>query len=212
MDAYILDLILRSRPTILEILADRGYDITSYKDVAPEEIHKLATTNQDLLTISANHTEKEESRIVVRYFVEYSIRLKLDQVLEALLHSEESTHNPATDEYIIILSEPFHEIFNIKAARAYNNGKHRISFFNMKNLVHNPARHAFVPPHRKLLPEEIPELVSGLHMKSKHELPHIKFHVDMQARVLGLVPGDVVEIKRPSETAGEYVMYRICSA
>jgi DNA-directed RNA polymerase subunit H (RpoH/RPB5) len=43
------------------------------------------------------------------------------------------------------------------------------------------------------------------------ELPHIKYHFDMQARILGLLPGEIVEIKRPSPTIGEYPMYRICT-
>ena len=47
-------------------------------------------------------------------------------------------------------------------------------------------------------------------MRSVNEFPHIKFHFDMQARILGLVPGDVVEIQRPSETAGIYTFYRVC--
>jgi len=33
----------------------------------------------------------------------------------------------------------------------------------------------------------------------------------MQARILGLIPGDVVKITRSSPSSGEYIMYRICS-
>jgi DNA-directed RNA polymerase subunit H (RpoH/RPB5) len=53
--------------------------------------------------------------------------------------------------------------------------------------------------------------MSQLSLKSKSELPHIKFHLDMQARVLGLVPGDLVEIKRSSETAGITTAFRVCT-
>jgi DNA-directed RNA polymerase subunit H (RpoH/RPB5) len=87
-----------------------------------------------------------------------------------------------------------------------------VNFFPLKQVVSNPARHFMVPSHRKLSKLEMSEVMSSLHMKSKNEFPHIKFHEDIQARVLGLVPGDVVEIKRPSETAGESLCYRVCSA
>jgi DNA-directed RNA polymerase subunit H (RpoH/RPB5) len=33
----------------------------------------------------------------------------------------------------------------------------------------------------------------------------------MVARILGLLPGDIVKILRPSPSAGEYISYRICS-
>ena len=211
MDSYTLDLITRSRPTILDILENRGYNVDSYKGVGPEEILKLATTNQSLLTISIKNPVDEESRIVVLYFVEWPIRLRVDQMLVGLFDTDTSEFNPEKDEFIIMLSEPFHDVFHLKSAKLWATRKCRISFFNMKNLISNPARHSFVPPHRKLTATEVPELMKGLHLKSKSELPHIKYHVDMQARVLGLVPGDIVEIKRPSETAGEYVTYRICS-
>ena len=211
MDAYTLDLIIRSRPTILEILSTRGYDVESYKDVAPDELLKLATTNQSLLTIIGKHKDDAEARAVVLYFTETPIRLRIDQMLEPLMNTEDSLYNPKKDEFVIMLSEPFHDIFHLKSAKLYAANKHRVSFFNLKNLIGNPVRHTFVPPHRKLSAEEVAEAMKGLHLKSKHELPHIKYHVDMQARVLGLVPGDIVEIKRPSETAGEYVMYRVCT-
>ena len=35
MDAETLELIVRSRPTILEILADRGYDIDAHNVISP---------------------------------------------------------------------------------------------------------------------------------------------------------------------------------
>jgi DNA-directed RNA polymerase subunit H (RpoH/RPB5) len=89
--------------------------------------------------------------------------------------------------------------------------KARLSFFPIKNLLSNPARHVFVPPHRKLSAEEAVAVAKRLSVDSKPMFPHIKFHTDMQARVLGLVPGDLVEIKRPSETSGVTTLFRICT-
>jgi DNA-directed RNA polymerase subunit H (RpoH/RPB5) len=86
-----------------------------------------------------------------------------------------------------------------------------MSFFNIKHLISNPARHSVVPPHRKLGNEEAEVVLQKYHVRSRGELPRIIYHVDMQARVLGLVPGDIVEIRRPSPTSGEYVIYRVCT-
>ena len=225
MDSDTLDLIIRSRSTILEVLENRGYNVDSYKGISPEEIMGFATTNTDLLRI---HAPKKEdgalltgptapatapmARAVVLYWVDNAVRLRIEQEITKLFDEENPNRlSPETDDILIILSEPFHDAFHIQAAKQWNSRKAHLGFFQIKNLITNPTRHIMVPAHRKLSQTEITALIAGLHLKSKSELPHIKFHVDMQARVLGLVPGDIVEIRRPSETSGEAILYRYCS-
>lgn len=230
-----IDLIVRSRPVILEILESRGYDVAAYKDVSPTDIYTLASKKPSVLTITAKKmadSSATKERAVVLYWTENKMYrqsaggmlekmfVKLDESPEE--DSDERTPSggagggedvegvdPRHDEIIIILSEAFHEQYTQLAINAWAK-KVRVSFFPLKNLISNPARHFMVPPHRKLSPEETADVLKSLHMRSVNEFPHIKFHFDMQARVLGLVPGDVVEIQRPSETAGIYTFYRVC--
>lgn len=210
-----IDLIIRSRPTILEILNDRGYNVEPYVGISPEEIFTFAISeHQELLNFKVSKKEGsaapvERARVV--YLVAASIRQKIEAQINKFFDDKNPDPiNPAEEELIIILSEPPHEAFHIQAAKQWLSKKARINFFQLKNIISNPAKHVMVPPHRKLSPEEVTDLMAGLHLKSTSELPHIKYHMDMQARVLGLVPGDIVEIRRPSETCGEYIYYRKC--
>jgi len=209
MEADALELVIRSRPTILEILENRGYNVDAYKGKSAEALQKFATTDTNLLEIQVEH--ENGTRMTVMYWVEGSRRLRLDTILTELFMDNPKNYTTARDEFIILLSEPYHAAFDLQAAKQWNLYKARVSFFQLKNLISNPAKHTFVPPHRKLAPAEISAVVASLHMKSKSEFSQIKYHSDMQARVLGLVPGDVVEIRRPSETAGEYNTYRVCT-
>jgi DNA-directed RNA polymerase subunit H (RpoH/RPB5) len=218
MDSEILDLIVRSRPTILEILSDRGYNVDAYKGISPEEVFHLAVATQTLLRINAEKkpdSASPKNRAVVLYWVEGNFRAKLESEFEKFLPQEggvtPDTLDLENDEVIIIISEPFHDNFHAFAASMWSKKKARLSFFPLKNLITNPSKHTFVPPHRKLTDTERETVMQTLHMKSRSEFPHIKFHTDMQARVLGLVPGDVIEIRRPSETCGEYIYYRVCT-
>ena len=217
MDSEILDLIVRSRPTILEILSDRGYNVDAYKGISPEEVFKLAVATQNLLRINADAKEGSNApmkRAVVMYWVEGNYRAKLENELDKILEkgtSDPTKVDPEKDDLIIIISEPFHDNFHTAAVKAWSGQKARIGFFPLKNIISNPSKHAFVPSHRKLNTDERDVLMKTLHLKSRFELPHIKFHFDMQARVLGLVVGDIVEIRRPSETCGEYTYYRVCT-
>ena len=216
-----LDLIVRSRATVLEILENRGYDVSAYKGIHPEEIFKLAVAGQDFLKIIVNAKPDLEvpapaEKAVVLYWVEAPVRLSLEGHIEKYLTLNadgDSTDefDPAKHELLVILAEPQHEVFHNMAIKYWNTKKIHLSFFQLENVISNPARHVFVPRHRKLGPEEAAALVKGIHLSSKTQLPHIKYHVDMQARVLGLVPGDIVEIHAPSETSGVYVKYRVCT-
>ena len=230
-----IDLIVRSRPVILEILESRGYDVSKYKDVSPTDMYLLASKKPSVLTITAKKSPDSaatKDRVVVLYWTENKLyRQSAGTILEKIYakleappaaeddeeapvggagESEDDVNiDPHRDEIVILISEPFHEQYNQLALAAWNK-KVRVSFFALKNLISNPAKHFMVPPHRKLSPEETAEVLKNLHMRSVNEFPHIKFHFDMQSRVLGLVPGDVVEIQRPSETAGIYTFYRVC--
>ena len=73
------------------------------------------------------------------------------------------------------------------------------------------GRHVLVPPHRKLTADEAKAEMARLHVTQKSQFPLIKHH-DIQARLMGLVPGDLVEILRPSPTAGVARILRICAA
>jgi len=213
MDADTIDYILRSRPTVLDIVEGRGYNVDSYKHVSPEDILKIATASSDLLKIVATKTVDDVTkRCIVLYWVENPVRLKLAKAIMELFDLEGGgSCDATTDELIILIAEPFHDVFNSQAKLFWVNQKTAISFFHLKQVIHNPSRHSFVPPHRILSSDEVATVIQSLHLKSKSELLHIKYHEDIQTRVLGAVPGDVIEIQRPSETCGLYTVYRICS-
>jgi DNA-directed RNA polymerase subunit H (RpoH/RPB5) len=213
MDAELLDLISRTRPVVLEILANRGYDTAPVADVAPEELLKRAATDAALLNFKvAKGSEDAQEFAHVLYWVEGATRLKIEGVVGKLWDEENpDAFQPDRDEVLVILSEPYHEVFDLHAVKMWGRKKARMSFFNIKNLISNPARHSVVPPHRKLEAKEAEEVLQKYHIRSRGELPRIIYHVDMQARVLGLVPGDIVEIRRASPTSMEYVIYRVCT-
>jgi DNA-directed RNA polymerase subunit H (RpoH/RPB5) len=208
-----IQLIVRSRPTIVEILENRGYDTKDYKDIHPEEVEKVAITKTDLLRIIV--PKKPDSlagaeRCIVLYWTSQPVRLRIENEINKLFDKDNTqSYNSQTDEIIIILSEPYHEVFDITAVKLWTTEKIRINFFHLKNILSNPALHTMVPPHRKLSKEEVSTIEKACHA-SKSQFPHIKYHRDIQTRVLGLVPGDVVEITRPSETCGIATIYRIC--
>ncbi len=70
----------------------------------------------------------------------------------------------------------------------------------------NIFKHELVPEHRVLSPEEAKEVLKRYRVKP-YQLPWIRAS-DPAVIAIGARPGDIIEIKRKSETAGEAIFYR----
>ena len=79
--------------------------------------------------------------------------------------------------------------------------------FTEEELMYNVTKHEMVPPHTIMNPEQVAQILKRYRITEK-QLPKIDRH-DAVARFMGLRVGDIVQIIRPSETAGRYVTYRL---
>jgi DNA-directed RNA polymerase subunit H (RpoH/RPB5) len=219
IDPTIADILIRSRETLLDILEERGYDATVYRNISPDQILTLATGNTRALDVFVPKKEGSAApcdRAVIVYQLQDRIRSRLGTFTRDIYeeHPDKTGANAVrpTDDVIVVLNEPAeHEAFGKASLQLWQAKKARMVFFHIKQVVVHPGRHRLVPPHRKMSAEEAKEAVDRLHITQKSMLPLIKHH-DIQARVLGLVPGDMVEVLRPSPTAGEARVLRICAA
>jgi len=213
----IADILLRSRNTILDILEDRGYDATPYRNIAPDQILALAggtSRGLDIMVKKKSDSNAPCERAFVLYILQDRIRLRLGTFTRDIFEVDgaEGTGGPTKeDDIIVILNEPYHEVFDKTALQMWQNQKVRMTFFHIKHVVVHLGRHALVPPHRKLSAEEGKAEMKRWSLTQKSQLPLIKHH-DIQARLMGLVPGDIVEVLRPSPTAGVARVLRICAA
>jgi len=111
---------------------------------------------------------------------------------------------------VVVVLEDVADVFHAAALNEWVSEKQRIRFFKAHNLLFDPRTHVLVPKHTKMPAEEHAEFLKQHYIRSKTNLPFIKFHEDMIARIMGLVPGDIVKITRPSPASGVYDMYRVC--
>ena len=69
--------------------------------------------------------------------------------------------------------------------------------------------HKLVPPHRIMTKMEEEEMKKHYNVTENSELPEIS-RFDPIAQAIGMKPGQVCEITRPSKTAIETKFYRLC--
>jgi DNA-directed RNA polymerase subunit H (RpoH/RPB5) len=207
-----LDILYRSRVTLLKILKQDGYNTTQYERFGPWEIEAMVEAGQGTLQMDMKRETSTDG--IVNCRVVYSLQ-KLKQKLDGFLRSLTDTENegavdPQTTEVIVVLLEDVAEVFHKSALEEWMAKKLRIRFFKAHNLTFDPRDHILVPTHTKLPAEEHAEFLKNHYIRSKANLPFIRFHEDMIARIMGLVPGDIVKITRPSPSAGIYEVYRVC--
>jgi DNA-directed RNA polymerase subunit H (RpoH/RPB5) len=80
---------------------------------------------------------------------------------------------------------------------------------NIKRLQYNILTHSLVPNHEIINDKEVEEVMQKYNIKKKTEFPDIS-RFDPVARVIGLRPGDICKIIRPSKTSIKTNYYRIC--
>jgi len=226
----LFDLVARTRPVILEIMEDQGYDTKPYVSQSPTDIISMAMGGPNPLRIRVSQRSGAEAptqRAQVFYWIFEKVKMSLERRVEELWDIETNGENAAdkdTDQAIVILNEPVHDAFHAMAIKQWQTNKRRMYFYTIKQLIANPRYHILQPKFRKIPASEPLPLHNAtgghdvepsdknlLRVKNKKNLPIMKFHVDMMTRILGAVPDDIIEIIRPSPTTGDYKMYRICA-
>ncbi len=82
----------------------------------------------------------------------------------------------------------------------------RIEFIPKEFPPFNIFKHEMVPEHRVLSPEEAKAVLEKFRVKP-YQLPWIRAS-DPAVIAIGAKPGDIIEIRRRSPTAGEAIFYR----
>jgi DNA-directed RNA polymerase subunit H (RpoH/RPB5) len=80
---------------------------------------------------------------------------------------------------------------------------------NIKRLQFNILNHTLVPEHRVISEKETEEIMIKYNINEKTQFPDIS-RFDPVARVIGLRPGQVCHIIRPSKTSITSNYYRVC--
>ncbi len=213
-----LDILYRSRITLLDHLEVSGYNTTPYRKFSPKEIAEMLDNSpqvgaspalqMDLEKRDDAKVEGEPEKCRVIYTIG-KIKGKLQGFTYKLTSDEGIDFDPATMEMIIITLEPIAPNFHAMAYQMWMENKVRVRYFQAAAIVNNPLKHILQPKFEKVAKEDVDELMKELYAK-KSQLPIIRFHEDPIARILGLMPDDIVKITRPSPTSGEYILYRRC--
>ena len=209
--SVLISQIYKSRNTILDLMGKQLYNIADYANFSVSEVNSMKQNNQlDMLLekITEDIDSQRKNKIYIRYYLGKAIRpANLQEMIDDLFLLTETLTKQDT-LFIIIKDEPNETLIN-ELKHIWEKDGIFIVIENIKRLQFNILNHVLVPVHTVLAESDVKLIMEKYNITDKSLFPDIS-RFDPVARVIGLRPGQVCHIVRPSKTAIEANYYRVC--
>jgi DNA-directed RNA polymerase subunit H len=218
-DGTLVSKIQKARRTVLELLAAQGMDTTEYAHFSRSEVHIMYEHNQlDLLVTSRTDSPTldpmwnptwteamrtrprppEETRTYLRGGIDKKwTETTLNECVFRLFQLEGKL--TPKDTLILMANGDWMDSLKAAAHQWWTTHGIFIVLWPLKRLQFNILHHEAVPHHRVLSHEEAMAVRTQFGIRNDLEFPEMD-RFDPVAQVIGLRPGELVEILRPSPT------------
>lgn len=204
-------LIYKSRKNILELMDKQGYNTNDYSNFSITEVNSMKQNNQLDILLEKNEVDpvtKRKNKIYICYYLTKMIRpANIQEMIDDLFNLEEVLTKD--DTLFIIIKDDMNDTIISELKQIWETDGIFIVIENIKRLQFNILNHSLVPEHTIISETEIKDVMQRYNILNKSDLPDIS-RFDPVARVIGLRPGNVCKIVRPSKTAITTNYYRIC--
>jgi DNA-directed RNA polymerase subunit H (RpoH/RPB5) len=211
--SVLISQIFQSRKNVLELMERQGFDVTGYSNFSVSEINVMKQNNQlDMLLEQkvSSTTEKspENKKVYIRYYLAKTIRpSNLQEMIDDLFVLTETLKKH--DTLYIIIKDNVNETLINELKDIWERDGIFIVIESIKCLQFNILKHILVPEHNVMSDDDVKSVMTRYNITDKIQFPDIS-RFDPVARAIGLRPGQVCHISRPSKTAIKSDYYRIC--
>jgi DNA-directed RNA polymerase subunit H (RpoH/RPB5) len=207
----LISAIYKSRNILLELMESQGYNISDNFEFSINEINAMFT-NKQLDMILEKNTEnektKKKNKIYIRYYLVKTLRPQnIQEMIDDLFNVEEILTKEDT-LYIIVKDEPNDTMIQL-LKQVWEQDGIFIIIESLKRLQFNILQHILVPPHKIMTTAEVNIIKQRYNIMNDSQFPELS-RFDPVAKAIGIRPGEVCEILRPSKTSIVSNYYRIC--
>jgi DNA-directed RNA polymerase subunit H len=220
--------IYKSRSVLIELMKTQNYNISEYDGFSVNEINTMKTNNQLDMILSKNpleptgydeekgedsnnssSKENNEKKIYIKYYLGKSLRPNnLQEMIDDLFNVEEVLTKE--DTLLVVVKDEVNDTLVNTLKHIWESEKIFIILIPLQRLQFNILEHILVPPHRVLSESEKIKIKNRYNIMNDGQFPELS-RFDPVAKAIGIRPGEVCEIIRPSKTAISAPYYRICS-
>ncbi len=219
--------IYKSRLTLLELMKEQNYNVFAYEGFSINEVNTMKTNNQldmllekeqkqeNVIQTSENQTvtieveQKEEAKkVYIKYYLNKALRPNnLQDIIDDLFNIEQILTKK--DTLFVVVKDEVNETLQTAVKHIWEKDGIFVIILSLKRLKFNILKHVLVPPHRVLSQDELIQIKKKYNIIDNRQFPEIS-RFDPVAQVIGIRPGEVCEIIRPSKIALTEPYYRIC--
>lgn len=202
--------VYNSRKNVLDLMGKQGYNVDEYTHFSINEVNAMFQNKQlDILLEKSTEEEatKRKKKIYIKYYLTKTIRpSNIQEMIDDLFHLEEILTKQ--DTLYIIIKDEINETLGNELKHIWEKDGIFIVLQSIKRLQFNILNHVLVPNHQVISKMEIEEVKKRYNI-TKDMFPEIS-RFDPVALAIGIRPGEICKIDRPSKTAIKSTYYRIC--
>jgi DNA-directed RNA polymerase subunit H (RpoH/RPB5) len=203
--------IYTSRKTILDLMKKQGYNVDDYTNFSINEVNSMKQNNQlDMLLekITEDPVTRRKNKIYIRYYLAKKMSpANVNEMIEDLFIADETLTKD--DTLFIIIKDEINETMTNELKHIWEKDQTFVVIESIKRLQFNILNHSLVPDHRVMNDTEVKSIMQKYNITHMTQFPDIS-RFDPVARVIGLRPGQVCHITRPSKISVTSDYYRIC--
>jgi DNA-directed RNA polymerase subunit H (RpoH/RPB5) len=188
----------------------QGYNTEDYSNFSINEVNAMFQNKQlDLLLEKEIEEEdtKRKKKIYIKYYLTKTIRpTNIQEMIDDLFNLEEILTKQ--DTLYIITKDEINETLTNELKHIWEKDNIFIVLQNIKRLQFNILGHVLVPNHKVISKMELEDVKKRYNI-TETMFPEIS-RFDPVSTAIGIRPGEVCRIDRPSKTAIKSTYYRIC--
>lgn len=204
--------VYNSRKNILEHMKYQSFNADDYSNFSINEVYTMFQNKQlDMLLERPELPELQlpKKKTYIKYHLVKSLRPQnIYDYIEDLFNIEQILSKE--DDLIIIVRDEPNETIIKTLQQIWSSDKQYVIIWNIKHLQFNVLKHILVPKHELLNSTQDAEFRKRYNINNDRELPNISRFCSV-AMAIGIRPGQVCKITRPSKTSIYTNFYRICS-
>lgn len=194
-DNKLLQTLWKSREIILEVLKDRGFNIPSEDHLTLSEFGEWAGEDDEhTIKKSMNLYYEEEGKNIKVYWPTYpKLGTNIREIYKDMEESKVTRAIIVIDS--TVTSQTKSTLNNLRKQNVY------IDVYNIKETQFNIMKHILVPKHIIVCDKNKKDIMKS-YAVNRDQLPHI-YTSDPIVRHLGAIEGDLIKIKRKSDTMND---------